>query len=237
MDARAALDADCQALAELLGRRRVPKEKRKATRLLLQKAFHASDDELDTVAREVERALRNYLPAFEPRLVAQPMREFVRIGAIRRARFAAAIDRRWTQRGEKLDAIVDWFWERCQPRRSTYPACRAMVLAREAGQGEAMLAAIQGAYYREARNPSDVAVLADLAGGLGLDAEAFAEALVGERAEVLLQADLTRARALGATSFPSLGLAEGDRERLLASGCLDATELRRVLGTAGLLAD
>ena len=129
------------------------------------------------------------------------------------------------------------FWERCQPRRSTYPACRAMVLAREAGQGEAMLAAIQGAYYREARNPSDVAVLADLAGGLGLDAEAFAEALVGERAEVLLQADLTRARALGATSFPSLGLAEGDRERLLASGCLDATELRRVLGTAGLLAD
>ena len=127
------------------------------------------------------------------------------------------------------------FWEVAEPRRSTFPACRAMLLAREEGLGEQMLAAIQAAYYREARNPSDVEVLVDLAGGLGLDPGAFAAALTGERGEALLQADLTRARALGATSFPSLGLVEADRERLLASGCLGAEELRGVLDGAGLL--
>lgn len=128
------------------------------------------------------------------------------------------------------------FWEVAAPRRSTYPACRALVLARARGLGEELLAAIQRAYYREARNPSDVDVLADLAGQVGLDAEAFAAALTGAEAEELLQADLARARALGATSFPSLAVAEGGHERLLASGCLGLDELLPLLRAAGLTA-
>ena len=104
------------------------------------------------------------------------------------------------------------------------------------GLGEELLAAIQRAYYREARNPSDVDVLADLAGQVGLDAEAFAAALTGAEAEELLQADLARARALGATSFPSLAVAEGGHERLLASGCLGLDELLPLLRAAGLTA-
>ncbi|MDF1799593.1 MAG: DsbA family protein [Planctomycetota bacterium] len=126
-------------------------------------------------------------------------------------------------------------WTECAPRRSTYPACRAMIVARAAGKGEAMLAAIQRAYYREARNPSDTATLAALAGELGLDPVAFEAALASPATEQQLQADLTRARSIGASSFPSLALDREGRTELIASGCLGEPELRAILGAAGLL--
>ena len=52
------------------------------------------------------------------------------------------------------------FWQSCQPRRSTYPACRAVIAARQQGDpadklDRAMAEAIQDAYYRRARNLSD----------------------------------------------------------------------------------
>ena len=58
------------------------------------------------------------------------------------------------------------FWTRCVPRRSTYPACRAVIAARRQGESfdEAMTRAIQRAYYLQARNPSDTATLLELAG-------------------------------------------------------------------------
>ena len=34
------------------------------------------------------------------------------------------------------------FWQECQPRRSTYPACRACLIAREFGLEQAMILAI-----------------------------------------------------------------------------------------------
>ena len=57
------------------------------------------------------------------------------------------------------------FWTNNTPRRSTYPANRAVIAARL--QGEAcdskMTGAIQRAYYLEARNPSDDSTLASRA--------------------------------------------------------------------------
>ena len=49
------------------------------------------------------------------------------------------------------------FWENCSPRRSTYPACRAVIAAGAQGPGQEsnMVLAIQRAYYQQARNPSD----------------------------------------------------------------------------------
>jgi putative protein-disulfide isomerase len=123
------------------------------------------------------------------------------------------------------------FWELAEPRRSTYPACRALLAARREGLGWELLAGIQRAYYREARNPSDVTTLVELAVELGLDGPSFAAALGSAELEAELQADLTRARAAGATSFPSL-IYEG---RLVASGCLAAEPLRAALDAAGLL--
>ena len=71
------------------------------------------------------------------------------------------------------------FWEKASPRRSTYPACRAVIAARQFGpEYEALMtAAIQRAYYQEARNPSDDSTLIELAAEIGLDADEFAGVL------------------------------------------------------------
>ena len=47
------------------------------------------------------------------------------------------------------------FWQKCSPRRSTYPANRAVIAAREQGDefDSQMTARIQRAYYLEAKKP------------------------------------------------------------------------------------
>jgi putative protein-disulfide isomerase len=103
------------------------------------------------------------------------------------------------------------FWRRCQPRRSTYPACRAVIAALRQGAEleEPMILAIQRAYYLEARNPSDQGVLIDLAAELGLDARRFADELDSPAVQAELSRQIARSRELGATGFPSLVAAEG----------------------------
>ena len=98
------------------------------------------------------------------------------------------------------------FWKQCAPRRSTWPACRAVIAARQQGAAfdERMTRAIQLAYYTQARNPSDEATLLELADELGLDSDAFAVALAGEAVQQQLLAEIERTRQLHATSFPGL---------------------------------
>jgi len=100
------------------------------------------------------------------------------------------------------------FWTRCGPRRSTYPSCRAVLAARhfDPSNEGAMIEKIQIAYYREAKNPSDVDTLCELAGELGIDTEAFREFLLGEDCQAMLDHSLQRRRELGVTAFPSLVL-------------------------------
>lgn len=101
------------------------------------------------------------------------------------------------------------FWERCQPRRSTYPACRAVIAAREQGAcyDEAMSRAIQLAYYRQARNPSDESTLLQLAVEIGLDAQRFASSLRDPQTQQQLRSEVELARRLQVTSLPGLVLA------------------------------
>lgn len=115
------------------------------------------------------------------------------------------------------------FWSQCAPRRSTYPANRAVVLARRAGLEWQMLKAIQHAYYLQARNPSDDDVLVDLAAGLGMDAAQFATELNAETTQSELEADFEMRRSIGANSFPSIGLelvteVDGSTSQLIHSG-------------------
>ncbi len=104
------------------------------------------------------------------------------------------------------------FWERCQPRRSTYPACRAVIAAREQGAGtdDAMTLAIQQAYYLRARNPSEKPILVDLAGQIGLDKDRFSHCLDTPEIAVQLAKEIEFTRQIGARAFPSLILADGD---------------------------
>ena len=100
------------------------------------------------------------------------------------------------------------FWEECSPRRSTYPANRAVIAAREQGDeyDEAMTGRIQQAYYLQARNPSDNSTLIELAAEIGLDVERFAQNLISESTQQVLLAEIQSARSMGINSFPSLAV-------------------------------
>jgi len=103
------------------------------------------------------------------------------------------------------------FWTNCTPRRSTYPACRAVIAAGhfDPAYERPMIAAIQRAYYREACNPSDLTTLIALAESLGIDPDGFAAYIDSPPCHERLAADIERARSLGVTGFPSLALSLG----------------------------
>jgi putative protein-disulfide isomerase len=109
------------------------------------------------------------------------------------------------------------FWTRCAPRRSTYPACRAVLAARHLDPAlePVMIERIQRAYYREARNPSDAVTLEALAGEIGFDVEEFREWVATPACEAMLTQDFARVRAFGVTGFPSLVLTAGLRHTLI----------------------
>lgn len=104
------------------------------------------------------------------------------------------------------------FWRLNEPRRSTWPACRAVIaaaLVRE-GAGPEMIEAIQRAYYREARNPSLDEVLIDIAESIGLDRGRFADEFHGDEVRRDFAADLALTRDLGVAGFPAVfALREG----------------------------
>ncbi|MDE0895847.1 MAG: DsbA family protein [Planctomycetota bacterium] len=127
------------------------------------------------------------------------------------------------------------FWTKCTPRRSTYPACRAVIVACEIDLGWEMLEAIQLAYYQQARNPSDEDTLVELAVELGIDGDAFRERFRDAEIDAALKAHLSLRTQLGASSFPSLGFSKGRKLLLLAAGCLEEPELREALAAHGLL--
>ena len=100
------------------------------------------------------------------------------------------------------------FWTKCEPKRSTYPACRAIIAAREQGAefDLAMTQQIQKAYYQQARNPSENETLIELAGEIGLDVNHFSEVLVSPHTHQQLLAEIDRARSMGIDGFPGLVL-------------------------------
>jgi putative protein-disulfide isomerase len=102
------------------------------------------------------------------------------------------------------------FWSLCEPRRSTYPACRAVIAACAINPELEfeMISAIQKAYYLDAKNPSDTSVLIELAESIGIDKEAFADALKSDAVQQLLEQNIQAFRefsaSLGVSGFPSL---------------------------------
>lgn len=101
------------------------------------------------------------------------------------------------------------FWSKCQPKRSTYPSCRAVLLARQNQKEQAMCLAIQEAYYLRAQNPSDVETLITLASSIGLDSDLFAQQINSVELKQKLVDEITSVRAMGVQGFPSLVLKVG----------------------------
>ncbi len=100
------------------------------------------------------------------------------------------------------------FWTKCTPRRSTWPACRAVIAARMQGDeyDQKMTLAIQTAYYLEARNPSDDSTLIELAEQLGLDVEMFRQTLNSSLSKEIFEQERSSSAHLGINGFPSLVL-------------------------------
>ena len=123
----------------------------------------------------------------------------------------AAIRGYWAEINQRTGAEFNFaFWDLCQPRRCTYPACRAVLAAARQQAEQQMIDAIQHAYYLRAMNPSDNSTLITLAAECGLDAVRFAGDLASVEVEEALQAQLALRIRLGVRSFPSLVLARGD---------------------------
>jgi len=109
------------------------------------------------------------------------------------------------------------FWTDCLPRRSTWPACRAVIAAGLQGHAhdaglreEDMILAIQQAYYLQASNPSDDTLLLQLAEDIGLDRNKFATDLHSGATISRLAREMDLARRIGARGFPSLIAGIGD---------------------------
>jgi len=117
----------------------------------------------------------------------------------------------WADVSERTGAEFNFdFWENCKPRRSTYPACRAVLAACKQNAEQAMIDAIQHAYYLRAMNPSDNNTLIALAFELELDVQGFSDDLVSFEIEDELERCFLLRRNLGVSAFPSLVLAQGD---------------------------
>jgi putative protein-disulfide isomerase len=103
------------------------------------------------------------------------------------------------------------FWHKTTPIRSTYPACRALLAAKQQGlEFEAMmLAAIQTAYYQQAQNPALDETLFACAQQIGLQVSQFKQDYASAFIEQQLQAELQLTQKLKVSSFPSLRLELG----------------------------
>jgi putative protein-disulfide isomerase len=119
------------------------------------------------------------------------------------------------------------FWDNCEPRRATYPACRAVIAARQQGEtfDDLMTQKIQQAYYQQARNPSDDSTLIELAAEIGLDQQAFNDDLASNETQQRLLEEISQSRSLGVNGFPSLVLECNGRIELIQTNYTKADSM------------
>ena len=100
------------------------------------------------------------------------------------------------------------FWDSCTPKRSTYPACRAVIAVKNQNSDleQTMVKLIQQAYYLEAKNPSEDSTLIALTKTLDIDIKQFTHDLNSESTQQQLLDDIALMQSMGVSSFPSLVL-------------------------------
>ncbi len=115
------------------------------------------------------------------------------------------------------------FWSSCEPKRSTYPACRAVICAKQQNPDfeNLMIYGIQKSYYLEAQNPSNNNVLIKIAKKLGLNSEKFKLDLKSSQVNKILFDEIKLARSMNINSMPSLALQINGTLKLLDINYLD----------------
>lgn len=113
----------------------------------------------------------------------------------------------WLKISHRLGTQFNFeFWTSCQPKRSTYPACRAVIVARHQHLEQEMYYAIQQAYYLHAQNPSLDSTLVAIANTLGMKDEGFKKALKSQSVQQQLLAEISKVQQMPIRGFPSLVL-------------------------------
>lgn len=113
----------------------------------------------------------------------------------------------------------------------TEPACRAVVTVREMFAGDnaanaiAYLRAVQMAFYRDARDVTQPAVLADIAHECGIDRASFADAFQSVAMQDAVRGDFELTQSVGIRGFPALCAARGNELFMIASGFTTAESL------------
>lgn len=138
----------------------------------------------------------------------------------------------WQQIQRQLGTEFNFdFWRDCQPRRSTYPSCRAVIAAGLQGQLEPMITSIQRGYYLRAMNPSNLDMLEQMAEELGLDVARFRADMAGDEVAELFSQQLQLTAQMPVQGFPSLVLSvagEGaDQVRPIALNYTDADAMHQ----------
>jgi putative protein-disulfide isomerase len=110
----------------------------------------------------------------------------------------------------------------------TEPACRAVVAVRSFApeRAHATLNAVHAAFYRDGRDTTDAAVLADIAAETGLDRDVFVRQFASDAVQQQTQDDFIQVQRWGIGGFPTLLVAIGDELHVVSSGYADADRLR-----------
>ena len=116
------------------------------------------------------------------------------------------------------------FWTSCEPKRSTYPACRAVICAKQQHPDfeNLIISGIQKSYYLEAQNPSNEDVLINIAKKLDLDTNEFEIDLKSLLVNEILLDEIKFARSMGINSIPSLVLQISGTLKVIDIDYLDA---------------
>ncbi len=126
------------------------------------------------------------------------------------ADMANAIQSHWRRIESELGTEFNYdFWTQCKPRRSTYPACRAVIAAKQQDKEQDMIRGIQEAYYLRAMNPSNINTLIQIAKEQALDVERFEQDIHSSKTEKSLLEQVQLARQWQVPGFPSLMLSIG----------------------------
>ncbi|SEL09493.1 DsbA family protein [Nitrosovibrio tenuis] len=110
---------------------------------------------------------------------------------------------------------------------NTEPASRGVVAVSLIDRGAVFpfFRAVQSAFYTEQQDVTSSLVLAQLAGGMGLDSQRFALIFESDMAKNLTRENFNRSRWLGVSGFPTLLLDNGANYRFLARGYRPSQEL------------
>ena len=124
-------------------------------------------------------------------------------------------------------------WKQHRPLATTWPACRAVLSARNLNPAAewGYMVGMFKAYFTRALDPSDKETHLLIAGEQGFDRDEFGSMLESEEVEEALQKDLRTTMRFGITGFPSVVLRIQDSNYLISPGYQPMEGMRKAINT------